>query len=132
MGAPSLVVRDYMRELLVTFTPEMDVLRAIHLLLEKGVSGAPVLDNLGNIVGFLSEKDAMAIALDANYYEDVAGTVGRFMSTKVVTIDAEDSIVSAARIFHDASYKTLPVMLDNRLAGMLTRRDVLRAFERYR
>lgn len=121
-----------MRELLVTFTGDMDVLRAIHLLLEKGVSGAPVVDRLGNIVGFLSERDAMAIALDASYYEDAAGTVESFMSKKVVTVDAEDSIISAARIFHDTPYKALPVMVDNRLAGMLTRRDVLRSFERHR
>ncbi|ROO28339.1 transcriptional regulator [Salinisphaera orenii MK-B5] len=132
MGAPPLLIRHHMREVLVTFTRDMDVLRAIHLLLEKGVSGAPVVDRLGNIVGFLSERDAMAIALDASYYEDAAGTVERFMSKKVVTVDAEDSIISAARIFHDAPYKTLPVMVDNRLAGMLTRRDVLRSFERHR
>ena len=132
MSRPSLVIKEYMREVLVTFRPETDVLLAVHQLLEKGVSGAPVTDRLGNIVGFLSEKDVMGIALDAGYYEDSAGTVERLMSKKVVTVDAEDSIVAAARIFRDSSMKTLPVMLNGRLAGMLTRRDVLRAFERQR
>tara|TARA_B100002049_G_scaffold53789_1_gene37975 strand:- start:2016 stop:2414 length:399 start_codon:yes stop_codon:yes gene_type:complete len=132
MSRPSLVIKEYMREVLVTFRPDTDVLRAVHLLLEKGVSGAPVIDRLGNIIGFLSEKDVMGIALDAGYYEDSAGTVERLMSKKVVTVDAEDSIVAAGRIFRDSSMKTLPVMLNGRLAGMLTRRDVLRAFERQR
>lgn len=132
MSRPSLLIRDYMRDVMVTFRPETDVLRAVHLLLEKDVSGAPVTDRLGNIVGFLSEKDVMGIALDAGYYEDSAGTVERLMSRTVVTVDAEDSIVAAARIFRDSSMKTLPVMLNGRLAGMLTRRDVLRAFEQQR
>lgn len=132
MARPSLLIRDYMREVLVTFRQETDVLRAVHLLLEKDVSGAPVTDRLGNIVGFLSEKDVMGIALDAGYYEDSAGTVEPLMSRTVVTVDAEDSIVAAARIFRDSSMKMLPVMLNGRLAGILTRRDVLRAFEQQR
>lgn len=132
MSAPSLLIKDHMREVLVTFRVDTDVLRAVHMLLEKGVSGAPVLDRLGNIVGFLSEKDVMGLALEAGYYADTAGTIERLMSKKVVTVDAESSIVDAARIFRDSSMKTLPVMLNGRLAGMLTRRDVLRAFEQER
>lgn len=130
MSRASLLIKEYMREVRVTFRPDTDVLMAVHQLLEQDVSGAPVIDRLGNIIGFLSEKDVMGIALDASYYEDSAGTVERLMSRTVVTIDAEDSIVDAARIFRDSSMKTLPVMLNGRLAGMLSRRDVLRAFER--
>lgn len=130
MSRASLLIKEYMREVRVTFRPDTDVLMAVHQLLEQDVSGAPVIDRLGNIIGFLSEKDVMGIALDASYYEDSAGTVERLMSRTVVTIDAEDSIVAAARIFRDSSMKTLPVMLNGRLAGMLSRRDVLRAFER--
>lgn len=132
MSAPSLVVKDYMREVMVTFRPDTDALRAVHLLLEKDVSGAPVTDRLGNIVGFLSEKDLLGIALEAGYHADAAGTIEALMSKKVVTVDAEDSIVSAARILRDASTETLPVMLQGRLAGMITRQDVLRAFESQR
>ncbi|GAB3682508.1 CBS domain-containing protein [Salinisphaera aquimarina] len=132
MIGSTLIIKDYMHEVLVTFTPDTDVMRAVHLLLEQNVSGAPVLDRLGNITGFLSEKDVMGVALDAGYYDDAAGTIEPLMSRKVVTVDAEDSIVAAARIFRDSSLKTLPVMLENRLVGMITRRDVLRAFERQR
>jgi len=130
MSLPSVLIKDYMRQVMATFTPDMDVLRAIHVMLEQEISGAPVVDRLGNMVGFLSEKDVMDIALHSGYYEDFAGNVGQYMSTAVSTVDAEDSILSAARLFRDKSFKTLPVMLDNRLVGMLTRRDVLKAFQR--
>ena len=59
----SVRVRDFMAASLVTFTPEMDVLRAIHLLLEKGISGAPVVDEHGNLIGVLSEKDCLKVDL---------------------------------------------------------------------
>ena len=48
---------------LLTFTPETDVLAAINSLIEKGVSGAPVLDKLGNLVGMLSEAHALVSIL---------------------------------------------------------------------
>lgn len=129
MPMPSVLIQDYMREVMATFTLEMDVLRAVHLLLEKEISGAPIIDRLGNMVGFLSERDVMDIALSSGYHKDFAGNVGQYMSTTVSTVDAKDSILEAARMFRDKSFKTLPVMQDNRLVGMLTRRDVLKAFQ---
>ncbi|MES1926872.1 CBS domain-containing protein [Salinisphaera sp. T31B1] len=131
-ASSTLIIKDHMREVMVSFTPETAVLRAVDQLLEQEVSGAPVLDQLGNIVGFLSERDVMAVALDSGYYDDPAGKVGTLMSTTIHTVDAEDSIVAAARIFRDTPVKTLPVLKDSRLVGMITRRDVLRAFVRQR
>ena len=109
MSRPSLVIKEYMREVLVTFRPDTDVLRAVHLLLEKGVSGAPVIDRLGNIIGFLSEKDVMGIALDAGYYEDSAGTVERLMSKK--------SRDSGCRRQYSSCRSDIPGFVDENAAG---------------
>jgi CBS domain-containing protein len=128
----SVEVKDYMSANLVHLTPDTDVLRAIHLLVENHVTGAPVIDQLGNLVGFLSEKDCMAVAMDAGYHEEWGGKVSEYMSSGARTVDADASILEVARIFHDTSFKTLPVMDDNRLVGLITRRDVLRAYEAIR
>lgn len=128
----SVSVRDYMSASLVTFTEDMDVLQAIHLLLRNGVTGAPVVDSLGSVIGYLSEKDCLRVALDASYHEEWGGRVGDFMTPKAVTVDAGDSVLQVARIFYDTAIKTLPVMQDNRLVGKITRSDVLRAFEAIR
>lgn len=125
-------VQDYMSASLLTFTPDSDVLAAINSLVEKRVSGAPVLDKLGNLVGMLSEKDCMRVALNAGYHGDLGGRVGDFMSPKVRTVDADASILEVARMFMESPFKRYPVVSDNRLVGSISRADVLRAIDALR
>jgi CBS domain-containing protein len=114
---------------LVTFTPDMDVLKAINLLLERGISGAPVVDKRGNIVGILSERDCIKVSLQASYHEERAGKVAEFMSPNVKTVDMDASLLDVARLFLNAPYKRYPVMRDNVLVGQISRRDVLKALK---
>ena len=125
----SITVREYMTANLVTFTPDMEILRAISALVEKRISGATVVDERGNVVGMLSEQDCMKVALHAGYYGDHGGRVSEFMSTEVKTIDADTSILELAELFLKSPYRRYPVMEDNRLVGQISRRDVLRAME---
>ena len=123
----SIKVSDYMAASLVTFKPEMEMRRAISLLVEKRISGAPVVDDRGNLVGVLSEQDCMRVALTAGYHEDFGGLVKEFMSPKVTTIDADTSILKLAQLFIDSPFRRYPVLQNNRLVGQISRRDVLRA-----
>ena len=125
----SITVREYMTANLVTFTPDMEILRAISALVEKRISGATVVDERGNVVGMLSEQDCMKVALHAGYYGDHGGRVSEFMSTEVKTIDVDTSILELAELFLKSPYRRYPVMDDNRLVGQISRRDVLRAME---
>lgn len=121
--------RDYMTRHLVTFSPEMEVMHAIGILVEKHISGAPVLDRLGNLVGMLSEKDCMRIALAAGYYGEWGGRVGEYMHAPVSTIDADMPIVEVAQLFAEGQYRRFPVTEDARLVGQISRSDVLRALQ---
>jgi CBS domain-containing protein len=126
----SLKVKDYMSVNKCTFTPDMDILRAIHKMLDSRISGAPVIDVHGNMIGFLSEKDCMQVALNAAYQQDgAAGRVSEFMSPTVDTIDVDTPILEVAESFLKGSYKRFPVVMDNRLVGTITRQNVLRALE---
>ncbi len=124
-----VTVKDYMSASLVTFTPDMDILEAISVLIEKRISGAPVLDKQGNLVGELSEKDCLKVALHASYHSESAGTVAEYMHTGSKTVDADTNIVDIAGMFLRDGYRRYPVMKDNRLVGQISRRDVLRALE---
>lgn len=125
----SAKVKDYMAGTLVTFQPQMDVLKAVHTLLENGISGAPVVDEHGNLIGVLSEKDCLSIALHAGYHGFHGGKVSEYMSTGIKTVDADASIVDVAKMFIDDEYRRYPVMNENRLVGQISRHDVLRALE---
>lgn len=122
-------VKEYMSANLVTFTPDMDVLKAIHQLIEKSLSGAPVVDKIGNLVGILSEQDCLKIALTASYYAESAGRVAEYMQPIVKTVDSDASIVEVATMFLKDGYRRYPVLKDNRLVGLISRRDVLKALE---
>ncbi|HEX6260939.1 MAG TPA: CBS domain-containing protein [Woeseiaceae bacterium] len=120
-------VREFMADTLVTFRPDMDVLDAIHQLVEHRIAGAPVVDDHGNLVGMLSELDCMKIALTAGYHGEWGGPVSDFMTRDTQTVEAEMSIVDLAQLFLDSPFRRFPVMKDNRLVGQISRRDVLRA-----
>jgi CBS domain-containing protein len=121
--------RDYMSRHLITLTPDMEILHAIGILVERQISGAPVLDHTGNLVGMLSEKDCLRIALSAGYYGEWGGRVAEYMHSPVATIDADMPIIEVAQLFAEREYRRYPVLEDARLVGQLSRSDVLRALQ---
>jgi CBS domain-containing protein len=127
MPDKTATVKNYMSGKLVTFSPHTDVLDAIHELVQSRIAGAPVVDNLGNLVGMLSEFDCMPVVLAAGYHGEPGGPVSDLMVTDVKTVDADMSIVDLAELFIATRYRRFPVIKDNRLVGQISRRDVLRA-----
>ncbi|MDH3459446.1 MAG: CBS domain-containing protein [Burkholderiaceae bacterium] len=127
MALRSILVKDYMAKALITFTPDSDVLDAVHALVSNRIAGAPVVDSAGNLVGMLSELDCMKVALDAGYHGHWGGPVSDFMTADVQTVDADMSIVDLAQVFIDSNFRRFPVVDGNRLIGQVSRRDVLRA-----
>ena len=127
MNLKSCLVRDYMVGQLVTFKPDMDVLDAIHELVQHRIAGAPVVNDQGDLIGMLSELDCMKVALNAGYYGDWGGPVGDFMTPEVESVDAEMNIIDLAQKFLDSGFRRFPVLRNNRLVGQISRRDVLRA-----
>ncbi len=125
----SICVHDYMTTSLVTLQRSLEVLRAVRILVENDISGAPVIDEHGKLVGILTERDCMRIDLEAGYYEDYGGRVENYMSRNVVSVDPDMSILELAQRFIDAPYRRYPVVKNDRLIGLISRRDVMRALD---
>lgn len=125
-----ITVRDYMTANLVTFSPDMDIEDAIEQLIDKRISGAPVVDEHGNLTGMLSERDCMQVALNLSYHEETGGKVRDFMSTDVKSVQSDMNIVELAELFYKTRLRRYVVFDDeNRLIGQISRRDVLRALQ---
>ena len=122
-------VRDYMTTRLLTFTPDMEVMAALRLLVTRGHSGAPVVEDDGRIVGMLSEKDCLKVAVLANYEGVSPGVVRDFMSTKVASVSPDISLLEVAGRFIDAPFKRFAVVENDKLVGQISRSDVLRAID---
>lgn len=119
-------IGDYMATELVTLVPEMEINKAMKILLDERVSGAPVVDAKGELVGVLSKKDCLKAALNSNYYQEWGGSVTDYMTTEVETLEADMELVQAAERFLSSHFRRFPVMRDGRLAGQISRTDVLR------
>ena len=98
-------------------------------LLHWQLSGAPVVDESGQMVGILSQKDCLAIVYNAAYHRQWGGQVGQYMSRDVEHIDADCSIVEAAEKLLHSNYRRFPVLRDGKLVGLLSRYDVLQALD---
>lgn len=123
-------VRMFMSTHVVTLHPDMDVLEAVQILTDRGIPGAPVIDDLGNLVGLLAEKDCLEAVLKATYYEEWGGRVAEYMQNNVHTIEAGMSIIDAAQLFAETSLRGFPVMDNQRIVGQLNRSDMLKALIR--
>jgi CBS domain-containing protein len=119
-------VADVMATRLITVTPDMNIHEAIRILLDKRISGAPVVDEEGALVGVLSKKDCLKIVFSTGYHDDWGGPVRDFMSAPVQTLDAEMGLVSAAEIFLNSHFRRFPVLRDGRLVGQVSRYDILK------
>ena len=121
------LVKNYMTRHVINFRPDDEVLRAVHTLVDKNISGAPVIDKDGNLTGILTDKDCMKVILDATYHSEYGGLVSEYMTPDVETMNAEDTIAEAAERFLKKRYHSYPVIDNNRLVGQISRSDVIRA-----
>jgi predicted transcriptional regulator len=116
---------------LITFNRSDSVVEAMAVLLKKKISGAPVVDDEGNLIGILSEKDLMAVVMQDSYYDEGVGIVGDYMREEVDVVDPDMDIYSLADRFHNEGRRRFPVVKNGRLVGQISRRDVLRAAEEF-
>lgn len=130
---------------LITASPETTFREAVRLLEENRISGLPVIDRDGKLVGILSEADLLnkaekrqpdAYVLESRRHRldrsrASALDVASAMSRDIVTVRPESPIALAAREMHARGFKRLPVVdSDGRLVGIVSRGDVLKVFLR--
>lgn len=131
MAKAKILIRDYMTRNVVKLRPEMEILRAVHELIGGRVSGAPVVDKSGSVVGMLTERDCMKVVLNAAYHQEHGGLVSEFMGTNIEVMKPDTSIIDAAKNFYEKKYLRYPVVDDGRLIGVISRSDVMRAMGDY-
>jgi len=121
------VVDDYMAKVLYTFLPSDNIHSAAKTLLEKHISGAPVVDESGNLVGVLSKKDCLNVVYAASYHQDWGGRVDEYMNREVRTIESGTDIIAVADMLVQSSYRRFPVLANGHMIGQISRHDILRA-----
>lgn len=116
---------------LITFSPDDDIHAAVNVLLEERISGAPVVDRRGRLVGVLSKKDCFEVLYSSSYHQEWGGRVEDYMSRKVTTIESGTDIIRAADMFMSSAFRRFPIMKNGRMIGQISRADLLRALEEH-
>jgi CBS domain-containing protein len=120
-------VADYMSKRLVTLSKETNVIDAIKKLLDHKITCAPVIDQQGHLIGMFSEKDGMSVFLESVYNQGMSGKVGDFMTSEIISVNSESSIVDLAEKFQKSLVRSFPVFDDGELVGIVSRTDILKA-----
>lgn len=138
-------VKDIMTVNVAAVGQDATLKQAAELMVERGISGVPVINREGRVLGVLSETDIVPKAASR---PESAGMIGLFASRKVderhrravtaadamtapaVTIEADASIAEAARLMVDHDVSRLPVVLAGKLVGIVSGADIVRAFTR--
>jgi CBS domain-containing protein len=123
----ALQARDIMVTKLITLKSDMKLLDAAELLIKNSISGAPVVDDLGNLIGVFSEKDVMSALIDAAYDEFPSSDVSSYMSRDLFPITEDADLLTIAQIFQSKGFRRLPVVRGQQLVGQISRRDVMKS-----
>jgi CBS domain-containing membrane protein len=136
-------VDSVMTRRVVTIGEEADIHGVARLLSEHGISGAPVVDGKGRVIGMITEADVLAMTGMGKGHtvrdlirhllgepipgRPIDGTVADVMSSPVISVHPETDIREAARILSEKRIKRVPVVdHDGRLVGIVSRTDVIR------
>ncbi len=127
MSLRELRVRDIMVKKPLTFKPDRPLLEAVRVLVDQRIPGAPVVDDHGNLVGVLTEREFLESVVVAGYHGEGGGSVGEHMNERVQSVHVDASLFDVASLFIETAYRWFPVVDENRLVGVVARREVLKA-----
>lgn len=125
-------VNEYMTKKLITFKEDTEINEVINTLLENRITGAPVLNDKGEVVGLIDDKDCLNVLFGSAYYNHPVGreTVSNYMSNVMKSISVHEDIMAVANTFLHTPYKRLIVLDDDgKLVGQISRRDILLAIK---
>lgn len=145
-----LKVRDIMKPDVITVGPDATIRELAGILADRNISGVPVVDEDGRVLGMVSESDV--IMQDAEFHfpyyiqflesviylqslsrfeerfrKTFGSKVSEVMSDKLVQVAPDESIHDAATLMADHKVDRLPVIDGERLVGIVTRGDIVRA-----
>jgi CBS domain-containing protein len=144
-------VADVMSRDPIMVKPQTPIKEAIKILAEQRISGLPVVDDAGSLVGVISETDLLwqetgveppvyIMFLDSviflenparheqELHKALGQTVGEVMSTNPVTVESDQPLRKAAKLMQEKSIRRLAVVNDQgKVIGILTPGDIVRA-----
>lgn len=125
------LVKDVMTRNIVSVPHYVVVDVAIELMIDKNVSGVPVVDDDQRLLGVITEYDVLRL-YGVDHSASHFAHCGEFMTHEVKSVQEDASVEVAANIFRASAIRRLLVLSGEKLVGILSRRDILRCIHEQR
>ena len=123
-------ISEFMDQVVPTIGPDMQIMKAVDYLLRHRVTGVPVVDFDGSLLGIITETDLLKLVTEGiRGQPPTEATVAEYMTTDVVTVPPTMDIYFVAGIFLKNKFRRLPVVEDGKIVGAITRFDLLRVVQ---
>ncbi|MCP4301663.1 MAG: CBS domain-containing protein [Gammaproteobacteria bacterium] len=120
-------IGEYMDTVVPTLSPDTQIMKAVDFLVRHRVTGAPVVEPDGSLVGIITETDLLKLVTEGVRGEPATeATVAEFMTTDVITVPPTVDIYYIAGMFLANKFRRLPVVENGKIVGAITRFDLLR------
>ena len=123
----NITARNVMRRPDVALRRLMTIDKVSDHLTKHNLPGAPVVNKLGELIGYVSEYDCLKQLMQSSYYCDNASLVEDVMSTKLIMSRPDIALIDLASIMNSEKINVMPIVEDGKLIGAVSRGDVMRA-----
>jgi CBS domain-containing protein len=117
--------KDIMTKRVVVIPADLNIYNALKIMLANEISGLPVVEESGKLIGIITEKDVLAIH-DSSSLKDKK--VSSLIVKKVIYVDENTSCDEIRKILLKKKIKRIPILRDGRPIGIVSRRDILKFF----
>jgi CBS domain-containing protein len=119
----TLTVGQLMQDAVTQCTATTDAATIAHLMTHRNYGSLPVVDGEGTLIGIVTEYDLLQAMIEGRDLRKVLAT--EIMSTHPLTVTEGQTLVQVADLFQDRYVTRVPVVRNNKLVGILARRDML-------
>jgi CBS domain-containing protein len=127
MQTLKIYVREFMHPLRHIFHVETSIEEVVETLSKNKVVGGPVIDSSNKLVGFITEQDCIKQMLNNTYYCDSHLLAGDIMRKNPLSVSPDYDILGLAESMTKKGPKIYPVVEADKVVGLITRSDVLKA-----
>lgn len=126
----ALLAKHVMKRAVFVLRHDCQVLQAADELIQRGFSGAPVIED-NRMVGVFTERDALTAIAAAHYQQEPPGTIAQHMRHDFSVCGPDTDVFEVAALFRDEPIRRVPVVdKDRSLLGIISRGDLLVALRR--
>jgi CBS domain-containing protein len=118
-----VTAKDVMTKEIISVRDTTDVKKVLKLLVEKNVTGLPVISDEGYLVGMVTEKDILQML----YKQTIKNrTVSDMMTHGIVSFDENDNLIDIYKCLMENNFRRVPILSEGKLVGIISRRDIIK------